>query len=289
MTDVDERTEVTEAGVYQLDEATYHGDPVPGRSLSSSGARRLLSPSCPALFRHEQLHGRPERRTFDFGHAAQRAVLGVGAPLVVVDADDWRTKAAKEQRDAAHAAGHTPLLAAEAERVEGMAAALRAHPRAQRLFDAEHGAPEQSLFRRDPETGVMLRSRLDWLPTASTGGRMVLADYKTSVSAEPRAIAKSMASYGYHQQAAWYADMVTGLGLAEQTTFVFVFQEKTAPYLVTIGEPDDEALAVGRARNREAIDLYAKCVRDDHWPGYTDDVELLALPTWATYDMDLVI
>ena len=42
---------VDEPGVYDgLDEAAYHADPVPGGSLSASGAKLLLPPSCPALY-----------------------------------------------------------------------------------------------------------------------------------------------------------------------------------------------------------------------------------------------
>jgi hypothetical protein len=279
-------TVVTEPGVYQLDEAEYHRDPVPGGSLSFSGAKRLLPPGCPALFHHERQHGRGNRQTFDFGHAAHSLVLGVGAPLAVIDADDYRKKAAQEARDAAYAIGEVPILASEHERVVAMAAAIKVHPVASRLFDPARGKPEQSLFRRHP-SGTMLRSRVDWLPDSTPNGRMVLPDYKTCASAEPSAVEKAMANYAYHQQAAWYSDMVTGLGLAEDVTFVLVFQEKTAPYLVTVAEPDSEALAIGRALNNKAIELYADCVKRDRWPGYTDDIELISLPPWATYVHDL--
>ena len=286
-----EQTVITEPGVYTIPEDVYHRDPVPGGSLSFSGAKRLLAPSCPAKFRYERDNGRPEKRTFDFGHAAHSAVLGVGAPVVVVDADSWRTDAAKNQRKAAYAEGKVPLLAEEAARVEGMAQALRQHEIASALFNPEHGAPEQSLFRVDPETGVWLRSRFDWLPHPTPSGRLIVGDYKSTISAEPAAIAKSAANYAYHQQAAWYADMALALGLSDDVSFVFVFQEKTPPYLVTPVELDDEALRIGRLRNREAIDLYAECVRTDTWPGYTDGIELISLPFWATsdYDLDLVI
>lgn len=271
---------ITEPGVYDLPEAVYHSDPVPGGSLSSSGARRILPPSCPAIFRYEQLHGRPEKRQFDFGHAAHAEVLGCGAPLVVVDADDWRTNAAKAQRDAAYAAGHVPILRHEHEQVLGMADALRQHPVASALFNPEDGRPEQSLFWIDPRFDVFRRARLDWLPDAADG-RMILADYKSTVSADPAAVAKSIGNYGYHQQAAWYIDLVKALGLAEEVAFVFVMQEKTAPYLVTVAEPDHTALRIGRHLNDRALEVYAECTATDTWPGYTDEVELVSLPPWV--------
>jgi hypothetical protein len=274
--------QVTEPGVYDLPDAAYHADPIPGGSLSSTGARRLLPPSCPALFKYERDHGRPEKRAFDFGHAAHQLVLGVGPEIVTVEADDWRTKAAKETRDAAYATGSVPLLAAEWAQVEGMAAALREHPYASALFDpARGGAPEQSLFWQDGRFDVWRRARLDWLPRGSANSRMIVADYKSTVSAEPSAFRRASSNYGYHQQAAFYTDAVQGLGLADDITVVFVAQEKTPPYLITVFEPDAPALRVGRHLNDQALGVFAECQATGVWPGYSTDVELLSLPPWV--------
>jgi hypothetical protein len=270
-------------GVYDIPEDMYHRDPVPGGSLSSSGARKLLPPSCPALFRWWTTRTQPPRREFDFGHAAHLMVLGVGPELVVVEAKDWRTKVAREARDAAYAAGKVPILAAEHRQVKAMAAALQRHPIASALFNPEQGEPEQTLLWQDPQTGVWRRARLDWLPNPGNG-RMIVADYKTTRSANPAAIAKAVHSYGYHQQHAWYIDGILDLGLAGQdAAFVFVFQEKTPPYLVTPVALDAAAVRAGRALNRQAIDTYRHCIETGHWPGYTDDIPLISLPAWAEH------
>lgn len=268
-------------GVYAMSNDDYHADPVPGGSLSSSGARKLLPPSCPAMFRHEQLNGQAHKATFDFGHAAHQMVLGNGPDIAVIDAGDWRTKAAKEARDEAYAAGQVPLLPGDYEQVTAMADALRQHPIASALLDPTKGTAEQSLFWYDPVFGVWRRARLDWLPH-KTGGRMIVADYKTTISAEPAAIKKAVFNYGYHQQADWYLDGVQELGLADNPAFLFVFQEKTAPYLVTVTELDAESLMWGRTLNHKAIDLYRRCVDTGQWPGYADREVILAdLPGWA--------
>ncbi|MBN6054570.1 PD-(D/E)XK nuclease-like domain-containing protein, partial [Nonomuraea sp. RK-328] len=271
-------------GVYDIPEDLYHSDPVPGGSLSSSGARKLLPPSCPALYRWYATRSSPPRREFDFGHAAHQMVLGVGAELVVVEAKDWRTKAAKEQRDEAYAAGKVPLLAAEHRQVQAMAAALRAHPIASALLDPEKGEPEQTLIWQDPQTGIWRRARLDWMPNPGFG-RMVIADYKTTRSANPAAIQRAVHAYGYHQQNAWYLDGILDLGLAgPDAAFVFIFQEKIPPYLVTCVALDSAAVRAGRALNRQAIDIYRRCVETGHWPGYTDDdIPVISLPAWAEH------
>lgn len=276
-------------GVYDgVPEELYHGH---RGSLSSSGARKLMPPGCPALFRWEQDHGRPPKRVFDLGHAAHKRVLGVGADLVVVQktakdgarspATDYLTNSAKEHRDEIRAQGKVPLLAHELEVVDGMAKAIREHPVARVLFDPDLGGkPEQSLFWWDPDFGVLRRARLDWLPAVRADGRLIVPDYKSTASAEPRAVAKSISNYGYACQDAWYRDLLRGLDIAEQPAFVFVFQEKTPPFLITVAEIDAPSLRIGRKKNTEALDVYAECTATGIWPPYSTDVELISLPRW---------
>lgn len=275
-------TIITQPGVYaDLPNDEYHADPVPselGGSLSSSGARRLLPPSCPAKFRWNADHGQAPTDVFDFGHAAHGLALGDGPELVKVDAADWRTKAAKEAREAARTAGKVALLPEDYAAVHAMAKALREHPIATRLFS--DGLPEQSLFWVDEWAGVWRRARLDWLPNGGRG-RPIIPDYKSTRSADPDAISKHLADYGYDLQAAWYLDAVRALLGADDAAFVFVFQEKDPPYLVTVVEPDPIALEIGRDKARRAIDLFAECTESGSWPGYSDDIELIGLPAWA--------
>jgi hypothetical protein len=280
--------QVVEApGVYDgMPADVYINDPVPGGSLSSTGARKLLPPSCPAAFRWWADNGEAPKRAYDFGHAAHLEVLGIGPPVTVVDATDWKTKAAQLQRDTAYAGGFVPLLVHEWQMVQAMAAALRAHPFASALFNPDYGSPEQSLFWQDDETGVFLRARLDFLPKWH-GGRAIVPDYKTAPSAAKDAVSRSIYAYGYHQQGSFYVDGAIALDLAgDDTAFVLVVQEKQPPYLVNVLEPDVVAMRIGRRRNRQAIDLYAECKATDTWPGYSSDVELVGLPPWAERQED---
>lgn len=271
---------ITEPGLYQLDAEAYHADPVPGRSLSSTGARKLIK-TCPAIFREQQLNGQAPKAAFDLGKAAHRLVLGDGPEIVEVKADDWRTKLAQQQRDEARGRGAVPLLTRDVEIVRAMAVALAGHPIAGRMFDDAKGRPEQAAFWQDTESGVWCRALFDWLPSP-TNGRLILSDYKTAVSADPVVWAKAAADYGYHQQAQWYLTAAQALGLADDDAeFVFVVQEKTAPYPVTVVQLDSAAMKLATRLNRWAIDLYAECVKKDRWPGYSDDDVVLApLPEW---------
>jgi hypothetical protein len=277
-----ERWAITEPGVYDMTDADYHQDPVKGGSLSSTGARRLLAPSCPAKFRWYADH--PEiKPEYDFGHAAHRAVLGIGAEIAVFSYDSWRTNAAKNDKAAAREAGLVPMLEADSDIVTAMATALRAHPVAARLFRPGHGTPEQTLVWRDRQTGVMRRARLDWI-TGGNSRKLIIADYKTCDRADPASCARSIFTYGYHAQGDWYRDGAFELGLDNGAGigFVLVFQEKTAPYVVTVVEPDPDALLWGGVLNTKAIDVYRHCLATDTWPGYADtDLVLAGLPPYA--------
>lgn len=286
--------EITEAGVYDMPADVYHADPVPGGSLSASGAKKLITPNCPAVFQWERAHGQKNRRTFDYGTAAHMLVLGAGPTIHVVEADNYRTKAAQEERDDAYRDGLVPLLRHEYEQVVAMADALRAHPIASRLFARQRweegqlipasGKPEQSLFWRDGVTGVWRRARLDWLPEHVPGTRMFLPDYKTCADASIEAIERAIYTYRYDMQGAWYRAGVRALDLAgtDPITFVLVCQEKTAPYLVTVVQLAESSLKYGGRRNRQALEMYKQCTASGMWPGYSDmHVPILELPAWA--------
>ena len=269
-------------GVYDgMPEAMYHGDPVPGGSLSSTGARKMLPPSCPAKFRYEADNPPPPKDTLELGSAAHKLVLGAGAEIAESKARNYQTKAAQNDRDAARAEGFLPMLTHEHEQVKAMAAALRKHPVASALFNPECGKPEQSMFWQDPETGVWRRSRTDWLPDSSARKRLGIGDSKTTASGDLASIKTSIANYGYYQQGDWYLDGVRTLGLSADPAFVFIFQEKEPPYLITPVQLDADALQAGRELNREAINLYRACTERGVWPGYTEGIETVSLPPWA--------
>lgn len=270
---------VDKPGVYDIASDVYHSDPTPHGSLSCSGAKLLLPPSCPALFKYRQENPAEPKKTFDLGHAAHDAVLGGGPEIVRVDEKDWRTNRAKAAAKEARGRGAVPLLADDWQTVQDMAAALRRHPVASRLLSPDYGTAEASLFWRDDAAGIDCRARLDVLPHGS-GGRMIIPDYKTTVCAEREKFSKSAMDLKYHMQGPYYIDGVRALDLAEDVVFVFVAQEKTPPYLVNVIQLDITYDHIGALLNRRAIDLYAQCASTNHWPSYADDVELASPPFW---------
>lgn len=278
-------TLITEPGVYDLADDEYFADPVAGGSLSSTGARALLPPSCPAKFDYERHHPRPSTKAFDFGHAAHQLVLGAGPKLVKVAGsgkagpNTWATNADKDKVAEARDSGAVPLKPADWDTVHAMAAALKAHPFASLLFTRGHA--EKVLVWRDEDTSVMCRAKVDWLPDEHRTSYL-LPDYKSAVSVEIGHLGRAVHNYGYYVQAPFYLRGIRALGIASNPAFLFVAQEKEPPYLVTVFQLTPGALAAGDRRVDQALRIYADCTATGVWPGYATDIEEINLPAWAT-------
>lgn len=271
-------------GVYDLTPDEYHADPVPGGSLSSTGVRKLTHPSVPARFKYDLDHPAAPKSTFELGTAAHTLVLGKGAGIARIDADSWRTNAAKDAAAEARAEGKVPLLDHDYLIVEQMAKAIKAHPFAAKLLSGAAGKSEQALIWRDARTGVMCRAMIDFLRDPHPDRRTILTDYKTAADASEEGFAKAMHNYGYHQQAPWYRDGVKALGLdgsGEEPVFLYVVQEKSAPYLVNVVQPDPTAMMIGAHLNRLAVDTYKECKASGVWPGYGTEPKMISLPSYV--------
>lgn len=288
-TTVEPATDAPALGLHtDLSNEAYHADKT---SLSSSGARKILPPSTPAHFRWEQDNPQPPTKTFDYGNAAHKMVLGRGPKLIVIDHDTWNTKDAKAAVADARAEGGIPLKQHEMQMVKDMAAAIRRHPLAAALLDPAYGAPEQSGFWLDEATSIRRRVRFDWLPSMQ-GGRLIIPDYKTTADASNEAMEKDIAKYGYNQQADWYETGARALDLGgNDAELLLIAQEKKPPYAVNVIGIEFGSRVIAQHKNRRAIEIFAECEATNYWPGYADhEPNYLALPGYAeTRDKEIYL
>lgn len=284
MFDIDKPPFTTDVpGVFDIENAEYHAC---HWALSSSGARAIVD-SCPAKFKAQLDTPREPKKVsnaLDLGSASHAMLLEPekwDSKFTVLPEDHSnRTNVGKALVEDIRANGRTPVEFDDFQTIKAMHAAMMAHPFAAKLF--MNGQAEKSLFWKDEQTGVWCRNRPDWLVT----GGNIIPDYKTTISSDPRELNKALWNYGYYQQAAWYQDGVRALGLVERPTFVLVFQEKEAPYLVTVAKVSPSSLEWGRIRNRRAIEIFAQCRETGVWPGYASDVVTLDIPAWAEKELE---
>lgn len=280
-------TAIALPGVYDMPEADYHADPCPHPSLSASIAKLLIDRSPRhAWHAHPRLnpnHQSEDSTTFDMGRLAHKLVLGAGGDIAVIEADDWRTAAAKALRDAARAAGKTPVLAHQLERAQAMEKAifrqLAKHEEASLAFT--NGTPEQTIIWREEIDGVEVwcRARLDWKPDAPGN---VFDDFKsTGVPASAGQWGqRTFWETGCDVQAAFYVRGIKALGLAADPHFRFVVAENEEPFAVAVHTLAPSSLAMAGRKVDYAMRIWARSLKADWWPGYPPFTSYLDAPPW---------
>lgn len=266
--------------VRDLSADAYHATP----ALSASGAWQLAD-ECPAIYWHNSPlnpdaapsgNGKP----MDIGTALHLAVLEPGRfadRTIVVDAADWRTKAAQVARDAAYESGVTPLLPKDQELVERLRAALLANEFAADLLD---GAETEISYFWTSEEGVPCKARADLV---TRDGRAI-GDLKASASASPVFFQRQAINAGHFLRSPWYAD---GWQLADgrRADYWYIIVAREAPHLVTLARLDERAIEWGRMMIRRSLELFQRCRERGEWPAYCDGPATLSLPGWAEYQL----
>ena len=202
--------------------------------------------------------------------------------FVVAPNCDRRTKAGKEEYDAflQTAGDRTVVSHDDYNKALEMVTTVRMNPLANRLLVGEKEIP---YFWRDELTGEDCKCRLDCLHEEDDC--IYIVDYKTTGNAATEIFSnKDVFRYGYHFQAAMYSEgTMHGLNLTERPRFIFIAQEKTAPYAVNVIAVPDEVMLAGLDKYRELLGLYHECRTLDMWPGYNGafgDLNEIQLPGW---------
>lgn len=270
-------------GVYDMPAAQYHADPCAVPSLSSSIAAILVTRSPRHAWQaHPRLNPQyvaEEDGKFDRGTAAHEMLLGGPNRIVTVEADDWRTKAAREQKIAIRAEGKLPLLARHFEDVQRMVEIAKfAINSCEDLegYSLDSGKAEQTLVWQ--EDGLWFRSRLDWL----SNDRRLILDYKsTAASAEPNSWVRTMLGMTGELQPAFYLRGNAATGGPEDARFVFVVQENEPPYAVSFVGMPPAFIDLGARKVEHAVDLWHQCMITGQWPAYPPRICWADPPAYA--------
>jgi hypothetical protein len=269
-------------GFYAADDLSneaYHSGP----GVSNSGLK-LIGDKTPFHFWGRYLA--PGRRQFTSTaamfvgtafHAASLEPDKFEAEYVVGNFKDRRAKGYKEWSEAQ--TKHI-LMAHEMSNVLGMRRSLFAHPVAGGLLRGG-GDFEFSAYAEDPETGVLIRARADFM---SDSGWIV--DLKKCQDASDAGCRKAIENYGYWQQDPFYLDVFSLAGGEEPRGFVFIFVEEEFPHAVNVVYLSEDDRRRGRRTYRKNLNLYAHCLERNEWPGYSTQASELELSVWARRRID---
>lgn len=265
------------AGVYVgVPEAVY-------RAINAANQSAIKRGITPAHFREALTNPEAWHETKDkrFGRLAHMALLepdryaaevSPNAPINQRTGEPYgfETKAWREEEE------HWGQLLCTKEdhrRIAEMVSIVRDHPTAAKLLSHKRSTEVVAVWDC-PASGVRCKLRMDFRAEG-----VAICDYKTAESAAPAEFERSVSSYGYDIQGAFYPDGFRVLTGAEDP-FCFIVQEKEPPFAVAVYELDSHAVRRGRAKYRRVLREYAACLRTGEFPAYTTEAVMLGLPRW---------
>lgn len=270
-----------EQGIYKISFDEYLADPCDKPSLSRSTIRDLISKTPRhAFWNHPKLNpdfkAEESETKFDIGTVAHSIFLEGYNIAVKIDAEDWRTKSAKEARDNARAQGKVPLLVSQYGDVMAMVSAAHvALKESDICIHISDGDSELTYVWREGDT--CCRARLDWI----SKDRTLILDYKTAGRlAHPEEFSRNIVAYGYDIQDSFYR---RGVKKIEETdpTFVFMVQETEAPYLCSFIELDLQFRDMGEQKVKRGLHIWRECMETNRWPDYSGHIYTIEPPSYA--------
>ena len=266
-----------------MNENDYHSSPRIGRS-----GLQLISIT-PRHYWAEYLDPNREWKTpskaLRLGSALHTAVLEPDTfrEKVVIEPTNWPTKkecgvSIEDQKIAFQRVNRkkTVISAEDSELIKNMYNAIFEHPIAPGFIEG-NGFVEKAILFDHPETGSPSKIKPDKYNEDSD----IIVDLKTTEDASPEGFAKSCVNYWYHVQSAWYLDGFFYAHGHMPRAFVFVVVEKTRPFNVAVYYAPPDMIELGRSIYLKHLRTYEKCRQANYWPGYSENLEPINLPTWA--------
>ena len=261
----------------------YHADPCDTPSLSASIAKAIVTRSPYHAWREHPKLGNAARdssKAMDAGSLIHSLVLDGGVGLKVIDANDYRTKAAQEARTLAHEIGLTPVLRGALEAAEEAAKRIT-----ERLADRGINLDGKSgavivWEERSSRGPVQCRAMLDHLWPAT------FLELKTISTADIETCQRQAYTLGYDIQMAAYTSAVESLGApAGRVDPLIAFAETDEPNCVSVFRLNESLAELGRRRWRRAVEIWAECLHTGVWPEYQTrrQIGYLNAPAWALH------
>lgn len=236
----------------------------------------------PEKFKYYQEHPEEPTPALIFGAAVHKILLdpdGFDDEYAVAPECDRRTKDGREAYNAfpAAAEGKDVISQADYDTALLMAKIVRETAFVGKLLAGEK---EKPFIWTDELTGEVCKVRVDAI--TEVNGRPVIVDYKTTNDASTESFMRTAVNYGYDFQAGMYCEGVAK-ATGQKPIFVFIAQEKTAPYAVNILQADDVMIQRGYDLFRELLGIYHQCIESGNWYGYLgayNVINNLTLPAW---------
>lgn len=284
---------IDKPGLFILPPAVYHADPCVKPALSAGIAKELVNKT-PMHARHKHprlnpsvdpLSSEENSRSTTFGSACHEIMLGIHdgerSLIDVIDADSFRTKDAREKRDASLEADRIPMLPHDFER------AVECVEAARRQIDIVSEFPGESEVTALAEIGgVWCRCLCDRLA----------ADNRTIIDPKFGAFSGSATDWNRHAISMGY-DIVQGhyrTVLADiegvdvsKIDYLFLAVEATPPFAAQLIRLPVENRDAGVEKAAYARGLFGECLERNQWPGHAKKIHEGEAAAWDVSKWEL--
>lgn len=272
-------------GVYfDMPEHEYRQDPAPEPSLNQSLIPALLDRSpfhaayeCPRLNPYGRL--RLPSRAQIFGETVHRLALGRGREISTVRYRDYTSSSARDDRDEALRNNRIPVLEHQYLAAHEIATIVR-----ERMVEACEGHPYQTEVvliwkERTVHGEIYCRAQVDvWCEALG----LALDPKILSTPATPFAFGRAAADGGYDLQAVFY-----GRGFGQlmpqfkgSVRFANLVVESYPPFATQSFAPDQNTRYVAERRCAQAMELWARCLKERAWPSYPRGIQSYETPSF---------
>lgn len=229
----------------------------------------------PAYYKWCLENPQPQTESMLFGSAVHKLILeedDFDNEFVVIPTFNRKTKDGKIAYDMfiekAKQENKSVITEEQYQTAKEMVEAVRKNRYANFIFGGEK---EQSFYFTDDITHIECKARPDcYVYKKGDNPRIIITDYKTCMKADIRSIEKDVIAYSYDLQTYMYRLALSkeyGVPI-ENIDFLFMFQEKKAPYLINLVQANEFVLQRGENLFREYINTLAYCIENDNFYGY---------------------
>lgn len=286
---------------YDLTPAQYFAEPCPAPAFTNSLCRILIDETpADAAFVHPALNPDPEMRAASvamrLGDVTHQLTLGKGRGYAVGDFATWSSNDAKAYKKAAEDAGLTPVKKHEFAAAQAMAEILKALI-AETLADiaSERGievptdgvpyateviiAWKESVMVDGAPVEIWCRAMIDvWCESL-----LVALDPKITALLTDKRAPAHLGNQGWDTQGTFYPRGIAALipNAAGRVTFADLMVKPKPPHTSRVVAIDKAWQATSTFDIELAMERFARCIRDDKWPGYAKGIHYMTQPTWA--------
>lgn len=265
---------ISRAGLYPELSETYHTvQHTPTLALTQSRIKVLLNETPFDMINAQ------ERKSdeMDFGSIVHALALGKGARFSIAPYDDYRTKEAREWKAEQVANGVIPIKADKYAEAEEIAGIIRYA--IERTLKGEPYQTEVPFFWQEGD--VWCQGCLDiWCPSL-----LVALDPKITRNVGKRA-QSHIVNMGWDYQAAWYRRGLEAImpEHAGRIRFANILIKPDAPFTSRTVMLNEAWRDSAERECLRALAIFERCQKENRWPGYSEDIEMLDVPAWALHE-----